>query len=496
MAKGDRGEELFAWLEKKELGKHSQAITDPDGSIGLSGLEDLRDLLEEDINDMVKELGFNIGERKRLTRGILELREEHQRELEAAAETGLTDAPGATDGYDANASPEAPRSRDRGAWATFKKGSSGPSAVVATEVPQYFEIIKSMVFVRSAPRKDAMGVGILRQGTHIEVRSQRRKDEDGNVWAQLTEAEFWRSCEPEPGKAAKCGFALIDGSSIGLGLLLRGPLPEDEVKRPSAPEATAMALAVDHQQLSQAERQAQMEEQHRLDAEKRLDEERIDKQTATADALERAKAQAEAIAIKSNKLAHREGAQPPDGAICLRSAGRFIYTKPSKDRQQMVRLECKPGTIYYAKEGSEWQGPQGGLWVQHATESCWMMLEDAAHGGAVLLNEENLAEFANVTIDCLTSRGDIRVFEAFISAKSTVRQLNLRLCSDTGLKPKGTFLFKTRPPAMGMPRKQDVMQEKDTLLDAGIRPGMEAPLYLVYPFNFEGDYHNGAFLRL
>ena len=49
-------------------------MVDPEGDVGLTSLRDLCDLLDEDIDEIVSKLGMNIGERKRLQRGIIELR--------------------------------------------------------------------------------------------------------------------------------------------------------------------------------------------------------------------------------------------------------------------------------------------------------------------------------------------------------------------------------------------------------------------------------------
>jgi len=388
----------------------------------------------------------------------------------------------------------------RAAFSESLRGSKDSHEIAETEMAQaeqFFEVVENMVFVRSAPRKDALGVGILRKGTHIQVRGLRRKDDEGHTWVQLTEAEFWRSCEPEVGMDIKCGFALIDGTSLGLGLLLRGPLSDSELLPASTPTPEAVQKMVEERNRASEERQMVIDQRRMRDAEKRLEQERVERQTATAEALEKAKAQGEATsAIKRNQWAHTEGAAPPQGAILLRSTGRFINIKQSQDpnSQKVMRFECRAGMQFCIKSGSEWQGPQGGLWMEHATRPAWLLIEDANHGGTLLVNEADSADFATVTIDFLSTRGDIRVFEAFVNVKSSVKSLNSHLCSETGLKPKGTFLFTTRPPAQGMPKRQDMMQAHESLFSYDILPGTQVPLYLLYPFNFEGDYLGGAYL--
>lgn len=494
MAEADtasKQKDLVVWLDKNGLGRHSKAIMDPTGSVGLAGLQDLLDLSDEDIDEVIKDLGLNIGEKNRLNRGIALLREE------------LTPDP--PEEAPAMASASAPAKDVKKSRANFSRrlgASNGYNSVAETVVAEeFFEVVEKMVFVRSAPQVHAQGVGILRQGAHIQV-CGRHRDSDGNEWVQLSEAEFWRSCEPESGIDIKTGFALIHGESLGLGRLLRGPLSEHEVLPSSAPSPEAVAQAMLQRQhakpeISYEQQQMMLAEQRESQAKRRIEQERHDKQIATAEALERAKAHADTMTVgNGNQLAHREGTQPPTGAVALRSTGQYIFTKLSQDpsSQKIVRMECRPGTTFYVKEGSEWQGPQGGLWMEHALKSCWLLIEDSGHGGTLLLNEADSSEHATVKIDCLTSRGDIRVFEAFVNVKTTVKSLNAFLCHETGLKPKGTFLFANRPPVHGVPRKQDVMQATESLLSHSVLPNTVMTLYLLYPFNFEGDYRGGAYM--
>lgn len=448
--------EVIAWLEDNGLERHVKAMTDPAGDIGLRSLNDLVDLLEDDIEDMIKCLCLNIGERSRLRKSLVALRDQRAAPTEATQES-LMGRPN-----------------------------------------ECFEVMKNMVFVRSAPRAKAIGVGVLRCGTHIQVRPQRHHDKDGCEWVQLTDEEFWRMCEPEPGKDINQGFAMIDGSTIGLGHLLRGPLSDHEVSPANgvAAQASAMANLQEGQALTHEERALRQTEQYRMDEERRLEQQRRDRQVGIADALERAKLSGEELASRINEMAHDVRSPPPQGAICLRSCGCVIYVKESQDSQRTARLDCRPGTCFYAKSGSEWQAPQGGLWIEHATKPGWMLIEDAKHGGALLLSEADTSDYATVIIDCVSSRGDIRVFEAFVSVTTTVRSLSARLYDEVGLRPQSSFLFAKRPPASGMPRKADVMQAPDRLLAHGVEPGMVAQLYLLYPFDFEMDFKAGSFLQV
>jgi len=96
------------------------------------------------------------------------------------------------------------------------------------EVPDHanvFEVVKSVVFVQKAPNADAARVGALKKGRVVHVKKEMAVDEDGHSWVELTNFELWRSCEPTD--ANDRGFALVDGTHLGLGPLLRGPLPRD-----------------------------------------------------------------------------------------------------------------------------------------------------------------------------------------------------------------------------------------------------------------------------
>merc|ERR1719265_2461423 len=103
-------------------------------------------------------------------------------------------------------------------------------------------------------------------------------------------------------------------------------------------------------------------------------------------------AQAAATDYKNqkNQFVYREGQRIPDGAVTVHSIGKYIYIKQSQDpaTQGLARRECRPGASFLVKEGSEWKGPQGGIWMEHATSPCWLRVEDQVHGKALLKQED------------------------------------------------------------------------------------------------------------
>jgi len=116
--------------------------------------------------------------------------------------------------------------------------SAGGSAAAAAEDVEWFEVVFKKVLVKKEPDKNAKSWGWLVQGQKIQARAARASDAAGREWAELTLFELWRSC--------KCrsqndhGYALIDGTDLGLALLLRGPLKETEWPGPDLAEAAGL----------------------------------------------------------------------------------------------------------------------------------------------------------------------------------------------------------------------------------------------------------------
>jgi len=150
-----------------------------------------------------------------------------------------------------------------GGGAGASGGGTGSSAVAGTTAGQVyshavrppgadaagdfecFEVVFPKVFVKQEPDKDAKGWCICSRGQKIQVRHERAADADGRLWVELTLFELWRLGDEyfrmqdlQISMAARA-FALIDGTGIGLGILLRGPLPKSEWPVPDEAEAAA-----------------------------------------------------------------------------------------------------------------------------------------------------------------------------------------------------------------------------------------------------------------
>mmetsp|Transcript_30901 Transcript_30901/g.88595 ORF Transcript_30901/g.88595 Transcript_30901/m.88595 type:complete len:506 (-) Transcript_30901:401-1918(-) len=121
------------------------------------------------------------------------------------------------------------RAKARGAEEAAVDAAELQAALTAfSDVPDHadlFEVVWSVVFVNKAPDKDAPRLGALKKGRVIHVKKETMIGADGKMWVELTNLELWRSCEPDD--ANDRGFALVDGSDLGLGQLLAGPLPRN-----------------------------------------------------------------------------------------------------------------------------------------------------------------------------------------------------------------------------------------------------------------------------
>eukprot|EP00411_Alexandrium_monilatum_P084227 CAMPEP_0175716472 /NCGR_PEP_ID=MMETSP0097-20121207/43165_1 /TAXON_ID=311494 /ORGANISM="Alexandrium monilatum, Strain CCMP3105" /LENGTH=686 /DNA_ID=CAMNT_0017024023 /DNA_START=132 /DNA_END=2188 /DNA_ORIENTATION=+ len=98
---------------------------------------------------------------------------------------------------------------------------------------QWFEVVKTMVFVKQDPDKDSYTVGIARLGQKIEVYNRRVFDSGGHWWVELTAGQLLRSnCKDSDGDPARRGYTLTDATHLRLGLLMRGPLDKSEWPNP------------------------------------------------------------------------------------------------------------------------------------------------------------------------------------------------------------------------------------------------------------------------
>mmetsp|Transcript_20638 Transcript_20638/g.57838 ORF Transcript_20638/g.57838 Transcript_20638/m.57838 type:complete len:677 (+) Transcript_20638:87-2117(+) len=206
---------LVEWLREAKLDRHIEGLMDAGGGVGITSLEDLHDLGPEDVDAIGAAVGMNIVETKRFLRALQNLKAQNE-----------------VDRVPTDRSPASPqRSEPQEALKAFEN---------LTEDAEVFEVVKEIVFVQAAPSKTAKRIGGLRKGQLVQVWSERERDNAGNDWAELTPLQLVRSADAT--SDAEQGFVLIDGAKLGLGQLLRGPLPRDPaawLKDQGAPGAAA-----------------------------------------------------------------------------------------------------------------------------------------------------------------------------------------------------------------------------------------------------------------
>ncbi|CAE8633567.1 unnamed protein product, partial [Polarella glacialis] len=101
------------------------------------------------------------------------------------------------------------------------------------EAGEWFEVVYSKVFVKKAPCKLARSWGWVHQGQKIQVTPLQVKDSEGHDWVELTFTQLAHSCTERlfSDDPLGRGFAMVDGTHLGLGMLLSGPLPIEEWPR-------------------------------------------------------------------------------------------------------------------------------------------------------------------------------------------------------------------------------------------------------------------------
>jgi len=109
----------------------------------------------------------------------------------------------------------------------YKIVLDGPMRSLCRDV-EWFEVVFQTILIKQTPDPNGLSWGLISIGRHIQVSQARALDEQGREWVELTHCELWRSCEDARENTSARGFALIDGMSLGLPQLLRGPLQQGE----------------------------------------------------------------------------------------------------------------------------------------------------------------------------------------------------------------------------------------------------------------------------
>lgn len=90
---------------------------------------------------------------------------------------------------------------------------------------------------------------MLQRSHKIQVKAARALDIDGFEWVELTRAQLWHTFKESQHVPLARAFALIDGTSLGLGRLLKGPLPPEE--HPEPPPAVPKPAKLDDGETAQ-----------------------------------------------------------------------------------------------------------------------------------------------------------------------------------------------------------------------------------------------------
>jgi len=359
---------------------------------------------------------------------------------------------------------------------------------------EWFLVVKSMVFVKATPHKDSESLAFVKRGELLQVHGRRQLDNEANQWVELT---GWELKRRGGGGPPRRGFALIDGSEMGIGRLLEGPMEPEEPVAARKPSEALQALAV-----SPAEREEQEEEEEGA---------KVHKPQLSREQVIAANWEEEEV-----RLAERWGPEScpgadhlPRGVKLFTATFDFVYVKRSADPQQgaVTKLPCKPGTAFFST-GALHVGPLGGEWIEeYARDGAarWLLVEGPGFqtDGPMLLDEGPAAEHVPVAVHYCAARRVVCLFRTLVSRGATVQRLASRLCGATGLSPKAAMLVPRAAPSGDGP--QDARLRGELLMGGqALLPHMtlrsygfkrETDVFLAYAGSFEEDYRGGALLR-
>jgi len=348
---------------------------------------------------------------------------------------------------------------------------------------QWFEVVKSMVFVTKAPCKDTKSLGLVRQGQRIKVKMNRVQDAGGYQWVEL-ESEQMRRLEGVRHDAR--GFCLIDGSHLGLGPLLRGPIdpptPDEEVLWRTNEEAFEKKWA--------QERAQEVEDlQRKRSVEVRL-RQKEDEGRHRHEALQKWRNEA------NNDKDHEETLRGRAGTVVYRTVHEAIFQKDNASGE-IKKKPCRRGDCVYTI-GSESKGDGGALWVKSARNaSSSFLVQGPGFGidGPLLLNEAATLDHIRVSVLYDANIGEFRIFNAFVPESMPIRSLKFQVSEQTQLKAKGIMLLRRKevrganaPDSLiGIP---EVLADDRTLQSYGFR--RQVQLYVAYNYDFVADYLGGC----
>jgi len=111
------------------------------------------------------------------------------------------------------------------------------------EEVDWYEVVNDMVVVKEAPKLQAKDLGCMWQGDRIQCKLKKFYDREGRPWVELAPPQMLASCKACRDPLAQ-GFALVDGTRLGLGLQLRSLPAGGAPERKAAPAEPKHAGAV------------------------------------------------------------------------------------------------------------------------------------------------------------------------------------------------------------------------------------------------------------
>lgn len=350
---------------------------------------------------------------------------------------------------------------------------------------EWYEAVKSTVLIKEAPDKDSKSVAFIREGRRIQVMGARVWGVDGHPWVQLTTQTLARLCETPTLK----GYALIDGTHLGVGLLLRGPIGgvTDEVseewhqmERQIFFEERMLALQKAAQ--SRKERHEQKAEENR----KKLQEQQA---AAAGEFLDRAKTESERNQDRAARM-RRE-------STVYRAQYDHVYIKrvggSDPESARIDRCSCRPGAALYTT-GVTWSDSSGGEWLQHKTTSGfaktygWMLVQGAGFGkdGPFMIQESKMVDHVQIRINFLASIGDFTIYDTFLHVSTKLKTVKNALARATGLQPKSVMILKPEGDNKQF-RSKNLIQDSATLESLCSSSG-RVTLFMLYLDDFTKDF--------
>lgn len=513
---------VTSWLAEKGLKRFQEDL----GSLfAIETLDDILDLTEDDLDIICADLNMKLGERNRFRRevkqyqsrqslGIAKIDEKENTNIQEisceATKAKLEEkiAPESTQMVPHHDDAEVLQEQSQGVVGQAPRAEllQEQSQEVVEVQPQgvvrhvrrgdfeWFEVLQNMVFIRSAPKKDAEGIGIVRKGEKIQVNIKRVLDKDLHEWVVLTPIQFEHSCKSDE---ADGGFALIDGTHLGLGKLLKGPVEPD-----FPPEVVTVAQHSDVSQgrLESAENWQEIRLAMQREQEQREQDQEWMKAEKRLDNFEREQTRLQ------NKL-HIEEAEIQRAMNSqldiYRVARKINYIRESEDPSLAtdVQVSCKVGRCIFST-GKEWLEDYTNLWVEQlnngpSAKPRWFLAKTNSDDGKPYLMKE--VERIKVEISWCNYRGQELKFSMYMHKEAVVRMLKIRFCEETCLKAKWTIFLMKKPNHPGADqvggRGGTTMLDDDrTLASYGFVDN--ANLLLSYVGDFDEDYMDGKLLKM